>query len=150
MTFICEHWEALSSLFLSVVAISIAIWSSRNTSREATRQIESIKELSRQTIENTTKEIESVKELARLQIEAQSIELDMEIKRYLVQVQKVDEERKKMSDIQQNTYSTQFRELMMQDFEAERPLRELRYLSSYIQELREISKRLEQLKNYLK
>ena len=150
VTFFAEHWEALFSLLLSVVAIGIAIYSSRKTSKEATRQIESIKELSRQTIENTTKEIESVKELAKLQIEAQSIELDMEMKRYQVLGQKANEEREIMADIKQNSYSTQRMELMMQDFEMERPKRELQYLSSYIQELERISKRLEQLKKNLK
>ena len=149
MSFICEHWEALSSLFLSVVAISIAIWSSRQTSKEATRQIESIKELTRQSIENTNEEVEHIKDLAKLQIEALSIDLDMEMKRYQVQGQKADEERKRMSDIQ-NSYQVQAREIMMQDFEAERPLRDLLYNSIYIQELRGISKRLEQLKENLK
>ena len=131
MTFFYEHWEALSSLLLSVVAIFIAIWSSRNTSKEATRQIEGIKEL------------------AKLQIEALSIELDMEMKRYQVQAQKSDEEKKKMNDIQSFS-QLQARELMMQDFEKEKPLRDLRYYSMFIQELREISKRLEQLKENLK
>ena len=131
MIFFCEHWEALSSLLLSVVAIFIAIWSSRNTSKEATRQIEGIKEL------------------AKLQIEALSIGLDMEMKRYQVQAQKADEERKKMSDIQ-GSYQLQARELMMREFEEEKPLRELRYHAMYIQELRGISKRLELLKENLK
>lgn len=131
MTFFCEHWEALSSLLLSVVAIFIAIWSSRNTSKEATRQIEGIKEL------------------AKLQIEALSIGLDMEMKRYQVQAQKADEEREIMSDLQ-SSHQMQARELMMQEFEAGKPMRELHYHAMYMQELRGISKRLEQLKVNLK
>lgn len=149
MSFICEHWEALSSLLLSAVAIGIAIYSSRKTSKEATRQIESIKELSRQTIENTTKEVESIKDLAKLQIEAQSIELDMEMKRYQIQGQKAAEESQQMSNVQ-HSYQMQQRELMMQDFEIGRPKRELQYLISYIEQLEKLSKRLEQLKNNLK
>ena len=149
MNFFVEHWEALSSLFLSVVAIGIAIYSSRKTSKEATRQIESIKELSRQTIENTTKEIESVKELAKLQIEAQSIELDMEMKRYQVLGQKADEESQQMNNVQ-NSHSMQERELMMQEFELERPMRERYYFSEYVKKLGDLSERLEQLKKNLK
>lgn len=116
---------------------------------DATRQIESIKELSRQTIENTIKEVKSIKGLAKLQIEALSIELDMQMKKYQVQAQKADEERKLMSEIQKS-YQVQARNLMIRDFEEERPFRELRYHSVYIQELRAISKRLEQLKENLK
>lgn len=149
MNFFVEHWEALSSLFLSVVAIGIAIYSSRKTSKEATRQIESIKELSRQTIENTTKEIESIKALARLQIEAQSIELDMEMKRYQIHGQKANEESQQMSRVQ-SSYQMREQELMMRDFEVERPMRERYYLSLYVKELGDLSKRLEQLKNNLK
>ena len=45
MTFVCEHWEPLASLLLSMVAIGIAIWSSRQTSKEATRQVNAIMDL---------------------------------------------------------------------------------------------------------
>lgn len=81
MSFICEHWEALASLLLSFVAIIKAICSSRKTSKEATRQIESIKELTRQSIENTTKEVESIKELARMQIKSAIKQMEVEIEK---------------------------------------------------------------------
>ena len=148
MSFLCEHWEALSTLLLSVVAIFIAIYSSRKTSKDATRQIESIKRLSQQTIENTTREIESVKELAKLQIKALAIELDMKMTKHKVLAQKANEERKEMNNIQ-SFNQTEARDMMMKNFQMDQPFRDLKYHSMYIQELRDISKRLEQLKETL-
>ena len=136
-------------MLLSVVAIVIAIWASRKTSKEATRQIESIKELSRQTIENTTKEVESIKELAKLQIDALTIQMDMEVTKYGVQAERANEERKALNSIQQMNHMD-IREMMMKDYQAEQPQRDLKYHAMYIQGLREISKRLEQLKADLK
>ena len=45
MNFIAEHWEGLASILLSVVSIGIAICSARSTSKDASRQIASIKRL---------------------------------------------------------------------------------------------------------
>ena len=149
MSFFAEHWEALASLLLSVVAIAIAIYSSRRTAKDATRQIDSIKNLSQQTIENTTKEIESVKELAQMLIETLSIELDMEMTKYKVLATRADEEREKLRGIQ-DTYQRDFKIMMMQDYQNEQPLRDLKYHTMYIQQLREIFKRLDQLKTNLK
>ena len=58
MNFIIEHWEALSSLLLSIVAVGIAIYSSHKTSKDATRQIESIKQLAKLQIETTKRQVE--------------------------------------------------------------------------------------------
>lgn len=148
MSFIAEHWEALASLLLSVVAIGIAIISSRRTAKDATEQIESIKNLSKQTIENTTKEIESVKELAKMLIETLSIELDMEMAKYQVLATRADEEREKLKGIQ-DMYQRDVKIMMMHDYQNEQPLRDLKYNTMYIQQLREIYKRLDQLKTKL-
>lgn len=43
--FILKHWEGLASLLLSAVSIGIAICSARSTSKDASRQIASIKRL---------------------------------------------------------------------------------------------------------
>jgi hypothetical protein len=150
MDFICAHWEALSSLLLSVVAIAIAIYSSRKTAKDATRQIEGIKQLSQQTIENTTKEVESVKELAKLQIEALAIELDMEMKKYEVQAQRADEEVKALNEIKEKSHWSEIRAMNMRKYDEGKPERELNYQLMHIEALKGISKRLEQLKEDLK
>lgn len=148
MSFIAEHWEALASLLLSVVAIAIAIISSRRTAKDATRQIESIKNLSQQTIENTTKEIESVKELAKMHIEVLAMELDKEMAKYIVQAQKADEESKAINNLQ-NYNHIDIRDMAIKEFHDKQPQRDLRYHTMYIQQLREICKRLDQLKTNL-
>lgn len=147
--FICEHWEALASLLLSVVAIAIAIWSSRQTSKEATRQIESIKELTRQSTENTNKEVENIKNLAKLQIETTLAEMDMEISKNAILMKRADEERKEMNDI--SSYSSvQFQEIARNNFETERPLRDMKYTHAYLSELRNIANKMNDIKSQLK
>ena len=61
--FIAEHWEGLASLLVSVVSIGIAICSARSTSKDASRQIA------------------SVKELGDIQAEASLLSLDMELQK---------------------------------------------------------------------
>ena len=146
MSFFAEHWEALASLLLAVVAIAIAIYSSRRTAKDATRQIESIKNLSQQTIENTTKEIESVKELARMQIEVMALELEKEMAKNYVQTQKADEESKEIRSILDNN-QIDIRNIAIQKYQSEQPIRDLKYHNKYIKLLVEISNRLDQLKS---
>lgn len=148
MSFFAEHWEALSSVLLSVVAIGIAIYSARKTSKDATRQIESIKDLTKQTIDNTTKQVESIKELAKLQIEALTIQLDVEMTKYSVQAERANEERREISGIQQ-IYQMDFREMEMKKYQANQPQRDLRYLTMLMKELQGVNQRLEQLKSKL-
>lgn len=74
MNFICEHWEALSSLLLSVVAIGIAIYSSRQTSKDATRQIAAIKDLCRLQIETSLKQLEIELDKAQLKVQQGKLE----------------------------------------------------------------------------
>ena len=145
MSFFAEHWEALSSVLLSVVAIGIAIYSARKTSKDATRQIESIKNLTTQTIDNTTKQVDSIKELAKLQIEALTIQLDVEMTKYSVQAERANEERREISGIQQ-IYQMDFREMEMKKYQANQPQRDLRYLTMLMKELQGVNQRLEQLK----
>ena len=149
MSFFAEHWEALASLLLSVVAIAIAIYSSRRTAKDATRQIESIKNLSQQTIENTTNEIESVKELAKMQIEVMALDLDKEMAKNFVQTQKAEEESKAIKNILDNN-QIDIRNIAIQKYQSEQPIRDLKYHNKYIQLLSEISNRLDQLKANLK
>ena len=148
MSFFAEHWEALSSVLLSVVAIGIAIYSARKTSKDATRQIESIKNLTTQTIDNTTKQVDSIKELAKLQIDALTIQLDVEMTKYSVQAERANEERREISGIQQ-IYQMDFREMEMKKYQANQPQRDLRYLTMLMKELQGVNQRLEQLKSKL-
>ena len=149
MSFFAEHWEAFASLLLSVVAIAIAIYSSRRTAKDATEQIEKIKDLTQQTIENTTKQVESIKELAKMQIEVMALELDKEMAKFIVQAQQADEESKEISNLQ-NFNHIDIRDMAIKEFHDKQPQRDLRYHKKYINKLDEISDRLNQLKANLK
>ncbi len=76
MSFFVDNWDSLSSLLLSVVAVIIAIYSARSTSKDATRQIESIKKLSRLQIEFAIKQLEVEIENTQTQIRLARQEVD--------------------------------------------------------------------------
>lgn len=63
MDFIVSHWEAVSSLLLSCVAIAIATISSYQTSKQAKEQIAGIKEMTETSTRNTDKQIEEIKKM---------------------------------------------------------------------------------------
>lgn len=107
MSFIAEHWEALSSLLLSVVAIVIAIYSARKTSKDATRQIESIKKL------------------AKIQIEATIKQMQVEIEKNQIQIDLAMQETNEMKSINESGIShiMDARELMVRAFNERRPER---------------------------
>ena len=147
MSFICEHWEALASLLLSVVAIGIAIYSSRQTSKEATRQIESIQELSCQTIENTTKEVESIKELAKLQIKSAIKQMEVDIEKAYISIKKAEQEIKEMDDIKNSSlsYHKEGREKLLADFKEHQADRDFMSNSNLMQRLLSIKDELKEM-----
>ena len=53
-----DEWSTITTIILSVVAIIIAIWSSRSTSKAAEKQIREIKNLSALQIETSIKQLE--------------------------------------------------------------------------------------------
>lgn len=107
MNFVVEHWEALCSLLLSVVAIGIAIYTSWKTSKDATRQIESIKGL------------------AKLQIETSIKQVEMEIERNLMQIDLAMQEMQGIKRINESgmAHYVDARETMVREFNEQRPER---------------------------
>ncbi len=131
LDFLINHWEAISSLLLSLVAIGIAIYSSYKTSKDATRQIESIKEL------------------ARLQIEATISEIEMEVSRQTILMQRAYEESRDYSSIM-NNHNLEFRKLELMDYESKKPSRDMDYSKKYLVELKKINTKLNEVKSKLK
>lgn len=78
--FILEHWEGLASILLSVVSIGIAICSARSTSKDASRQIA------------------SVKELGEIQAEASLLSVDLELQKIEARLRNVQEEIKDVEE----------------------------------------------------
>lgn len=107
MSFIAAHWEALLSLLLSVVAIVIAIYSARKTSKDATRQIESIKKL------------------AKIQIEASIKQMEVEIERNQIQIDLSMQESQEMQSINNSgiAHFAEAKDFMVKAFNERRPER---------------------------
>ena len=58
LDFTFNEWAIIATMLLSVTAIVISIWSSYQTSKQARKQIESVKDLSRLQIESTIVSLE--------------------------------------------------------------------------------------------
>ena len=124
ITFLTEHWEPLASLSLSIVAIIIAIWSSRQTSKEAARQIASIKELSKIQIETTVKQI------------------DLEIQKNLLLAKQAQQEWNGINNIENSdmSFQVQYREEMERRFQVEKPKRDYLLYRDFSENLKGIRK----------
>lgn len=119
---------------LSVTAIWIAIKSSRDTSKDATKQIESIKEL------------------AKIQIETSIKQMEVEIKRNILLAQQAKEELNKMEEINNSPLWNQMdwrNEMLRRHKEEEKPKNDLHFYNSYINNLNSIYEGLNKIKESL-
>lgn len=118
---------------LSVTAIWIAIKSSRDTSKDATKQIESIKEL------------------AKIQIETSIKQMEVEIKRNILLAQQAKEELNKMQEINNSplAYQVEYRNEMLRRHKEEKPKSDLQFYNSYINSLNSIYEGLNKIKESL-
>lgn len=137
----------ITTILLSVVAIRIAIYSSRKTSQEATRQIEEMKNLTQQTIENTAKEVESIKELAKLQIEATKKQVELEIKKAQLWAKQASEEAEGIEKIQKDHFIQMagIHDKSMQKYNEDKPKRDYIRYREFIHGLDEILNELKKL-----
>ena len=60
-----DNWDKIASLFLSMVAIGIAIFSSRATSRNANEQIKTLEKLISSNTKDAEHQIESIKQMTQ-------------------------------------------------------------------------------------
>lgn len=132
--FLISNWNALSSLLLSVVTIVIAIWSARQTSKDATRQIASIKELS------------------RVQIDASIRQVEMEIERNIIMAKQARYGLEVMENINNSglSYDGTWREKMIQKSNEEKPKRDFELYCTFINDLQTIKNSLVKAKEQLK
>ncbi len=129
MSFILSNWEILSSLLLSVVAIGIAIYSAKSTSKDATRQIESIKNLS------------------RLQIEVAIKQLEIEIENAHTQILLSNQEIEGMRKINESgmAHYVEAREMMSRNFNEKKPERVAAVYRQYAQTLETLRDNLKKM-----
>ena len=127
------EWSTVTTILLSVVAIIIAIWSSRSTSKAAEKQIQEIKQLSALQIDTTIKQLE------------------VEIQKIMVEVKRSAQESKEIDAINNSGLAGQidFRNLAMQQRQEGRALSDLKIYSECSHNLNELLGNLKQLKKRL-
>ena len=129
-----EIFVAITNVLLSMVAIIIAIRSSRKTSQDATRQIESIKRLAENQIETTLRQIE------------------VEIQKNKLLGQQACEEWQKIRDLNNSQLGRDesYRNLRKREIMEERPQKQVEFYRACIQSLNESSGKITKLKEKLK
>ncbi|MBP3375105.1 MAG: hypothetical protein J6L60_11340 [Bacteroidaceae bacterium] len=128
MNFIAEHWEGLASILLSVASIGIAIGSARSTSKDASRQIASVKELSALQIDTTIKLLE------------------VEIQKVITNVKIASEESSAMDKINNSDMPKEWEDEMTRRYYASKSQMELKIYSDCTHNLKEILKNVQDLK----
>ena len=139
-----DEWATITTIILSVVAIVVAIWSSRSTSKAAERQIA---EMEKQ-IGEMQKQICEIKNLSALQIDTTIKLVEVEIQKTMAKVKLSAMESEAMDRINHSglSYQVDFRNEMMRQYQEEKPLRELQIYSECSQNLNELLANLNQLK----
>lgn len=129
-SFTFNEWSTVATIFLSIVAIVIAIWSSRSTSKAAEKQICEIKNLSALQIDVTIKQLEA------------------EIQKVMSEIKKSDLECKEIDNINKGAIELgpEYRNLMMHKHHASKPKRDLQIYSEYLDKLNDIKIQLKDLK----
>lgn len=127
-----EIFVAIANVLLSMVAIIIAIRSSRKTSQDATRQIESIKRL------------------AEIQIETTLRQIEVEIQKNILLAQQAREEWQKIREVKNSQLGPGFIDHMRRETMEERPQKQVEFYRACIRSLNESSGKITKLKETLK
>ena len=128
-----EEWTTVATIVLSVVAIGIAIWSSRSTSRAANKQIAEIKQLSKLQIDTTIKQLEA------------------EIQKIMAEVKKAAQDCREIDEINRGAaqLGAEYGNIMMRKHQENKASRDLQIYSDCTHNLNEILNGLNNLKQKL-
>ena len=132
------QWATIIS---TIISVFLAWWTVRSSSKDTDKKIAAIKEWSE-------KEINQLKKLSQLEVETLSLKLDMELIQRAIIAQQANEERNSVQQIMSSNQIT-FQELGLRKFESEQPARNLKYTTAYIQELKRLSAKLDDIKKNL-
>ena len=127
-----EIFVPIANVLLSVVAIIIAIRSSRKTSLDAIRQIESIKQLS------------------KIQVEVMRVKIESEVQKNKLLTQQAREEWQKIENIRKPQFGRTYEDEERRKLAEERPRKQIEFYDTCIQNLNEISRKLAKLEEKLK
>lgn len=136
-----EYIVQWATILSPIIAVGLAWWAVRSSSKDTDKKIAAIKK-------SSEREINQLKELAQLEMKALTLKLDMELIQRQLMAQQAEEERKGMEQIMNIPHLT-FQELGKRDFESKQPERNLKYTKAFIQELEKLSERLNALKKQL-
>lgn len=136
-----EYIVQWATILSPIIAVGLAWWAVRSSSKDTDKKIAAIKK-------SSEREINQLKELAQLEVEALTLKLDMELIQRQLMAQQAEEERQGMEQIMNIPHLT-FQELRKRDFESKQPERNLKYTKAFIQELEKLSERLNALKKQL-
>lgn len=136
-----EYIVQWATILSPIIAVGLAWWAVRSSSKDTDKKITAIKK-------SSEREINQLKELAQLEMKALTLKLDMELIQRRLMAQQAEEERKGMEQIMNIPHLT-FQELGKRDFESKQPERNLKYTKAFIQELEKLSERLNALKKQL-
>lgn len=137
----CETIAQWATILSPIIAVGLAWWAVRSSSKDTDKKIAAIKE-------SSERGINQLKELAQLEVEALTLKLDMELIQRQLMAQQADEERKGMQQIMSSSQET-FQNMRLREFESKQPERNLKYTKAFIQELEKLSERLNELKKQL-
>ena len=139
-----DEWTTIATIFLSVVAIVIAIWSSHSTSKAAEKQIG---EMEKQ-IGEMQKQICEIKNLSALQIDTTIKLVEVEIQKAMTKVKLAAQESESIDRIHHSgmSHMVDFRNSIMREHQEMKPLRELQIYSECSHNLNELLANLNQLK----
>ncbi|GEM_PF-1785969 len=137
----CETIAQWATILSPIIAVGLAWWAVRSSSKDTDKKIAAIKE-------SSESGINQLKELAQLEVEALTLKLDMELIQRQLMAQQADEERKGMQQIMSSSQET-FQNMRLREFESKQPERNLKYTKAFIQELEKLSERLNELKKQL-
>lgn len=128
-----EEWTTVATIVLSVVAIIIAIRSSRSTSRAANKQIAEIKQLSKLQIDTTIKQLE------------------VEIQKMMAEVKKSSQDSREIDEINWGAaqLGAEYGNIMMRKHQENKASRDLQVYSDCTHNLNEILNELNKLKQKL-
>lgn len=136
-----EYIVQWATILSPIIAVCLAWWAVRSSSKDTDKKIAAIKK-------SSEREINQLKELAQLEVEALTLKLDMELIQRQLMAQQAEEERQGMEQIMNIPHLT-FQELRKRNFESKQPERNLKYTKDFIHELEKLSERLNELKKQL-
>lgn len=131
----------LATILSPIIAVLLAWWTVRSSANDTAKELAAMQE-------NTEKEIKQLNELVMLEIEAISLKLDAELIQKSLVAQQADEERRELNKIM-NINQLTFQDMALKGFESRKPERNHKYTMAYLQELKKLRQRLNQIKQQI-